>query len=891
MKENHELVAFNRGLISPLALARVDVKRVGLSAEVQDNWMPRTLGPMSLRPGLQYLGTTYNNAKAFNIPFVFNNNDAAVVELTDYNMRVWVNDVVVTRPAVGTVLANPTFVTDLSSWTSADEGSTTLSSWRAGGYLALLGDGTNAAIRYQVLTIANADQNVQQALRIVVVQGPCLLRVGVSQGDDTYISETTLQPGTHSLAFTPTGAAVYVQLFARGTYATLVDSCAVESAGVMVIPTPYPVASLPTIQYDQSGDVIFVVQSTLRSTRIERRGPYSWSIVNFVADDGPFLLPNTGPTTLTPSAITGEITLTASKAMFYTGHVGALFQLTSTGQSVTQALGAANVYTNPVQVTGLTATRAININISGVWTATVTLQRSVGAVGSWVDVASYTTNQAIVYNDTFDNQIIFYRLGIKAGNYTSGTATAAISYPFGSITGALRVVSVTSSTLVSGTVVAPLGATTATPTWAEGAWSTHRGFPSALVFDDGRLWFAGKDKLWGSVSDAYTSFDPNHIGDAGPVSRSIGQGPVDVISWLASTVRLLMGAQTAEKLIGTSLGDPITPTNFNMRNVSTYGSATMMAMVLDRSVMFVDRTSTRLMEAEIAQFYSTVSTTELTTIVPELCAAGIVRTALQRRYDTRVHCVLANGTVAVLIFDKNENVQCWVTVSTAGFVEDVVVLPSPANALEDIVYYTVRRTINGLTVRYHERWALISECVGGAVNKQADAFYYWTGASSSTITGLNHLIGQWVVCWANSKDLGSYFVSNAGSITLSEPTTAAIVGIGYTANYTSSKLAYAARGGSALNQTKRVNHVGFVLSNTHAQGLLYGVDPAHLDNLPAEEDGAAVDTNYLWTEYDNNTFTINGTYDPDARVYLRATAPRPCTVMAAVLGIKTNEDL
>ena len=62
--------AFNRGLISPLALARVDLKRSALSAEEQTNWMPRTLGSMMLRAGWQYIGSTASNAAARYIEFV-----------------------------------------------------------------------------------------------------------------------------------------------------------------------------------------------------------------------------------------------------------------------------------------------------------------------------------------------------------------------------------------------------------------------------------------------------------------------------------------------------------------------------------------------------------------------------------------------------------------------------------------------------------------------------------------------------------------------------------------------------------------------------------------------------------------------------------------------------
>jgi hypothetical protein len=52
-RTNASLLAFNRGEVAKLALARVDLERMRLSAETQVNWMPTVLGPMMLRPGTQ----------------------------------------------------------------------------------------------------------------------------------------------------------------------------------------------------------------------------------------------------------------------------------------------------------------------------------------------------------------------------------------------------------------------------------------------------------------------------------------------------------------------------------------------------------------------------------------------------------------------------------------------------------------------------------------------------------------------------------------------------------------------------------------------------------------------------------------------------------------------
>lgn len=872
-----ELLAFNRGVVSPLALGRTDIKRVAMSAEQQTNFIPRVLGPMSLRPGLQRLGNSYTDAKAYYLPFIFSTDDTAAIELTNNAMRVRVADALITRVSVSTVVTNGSFTTDVTGWTDNDQVGAT-SAWQTGGYLSLLGTGTAAAIRDQVLTVAGGDQNKQHALNIVVTQGELILRVGSSAGGADYIAETTLRPGVHSLAFIPTGASVNVRLMARLSYATLVDSCTVEPAGDMVIPTPWTEALLPKIRARQSGDVIFIACKGVKQKRIERRGVNSWSVVDYVANLGPFRVGNATPITITPSALTGTITLTASEALFKAENVGGLYAVDSTGQAVTKVISAADVYSDPIRVTGIAAGRTFGITVTGTWVGTVTLQRSVGAIGSWVDVSNYTTNQSTTLSDTLDNQIIYYRIGIKPGNYTSGTATVALAYSAGTIRGVARVTSFTSDTSVSAVVVKDFGALTATVDWLEGAWSDRRGFPSAVGIHEGRVWWAGTDKINGSVSDDFANFDDSVTGDSGPISRSIGAGPVDTINWLMESQQLLVGAQGAELICrSSSLGEPLTPTNFNMKEATSRGSLAIDAAKVDTSAIFVDRSGSRVYELEYDSIGTSYTANDLTSINPEIGAAGIVRVAVQRRPDTRIHFVRADGTVAILVFDRAEEVKAWVEVETNGVVEDAFVLPGDE---EDKVYYSVKRHINGSDVRFLEKWAKQSECVGGQLNKQADAFLQYTGALTNTITGLTYLEGETVIVWGNGADLGTRTVSG-GQIVLTTPVTNAIVGLPYTARF---------RGVKAQNLTKhkKIDKVGLVLLNTHMQGLRFGQSFDLLDDMPAVEQGAVTATDVVWSDYEFDDITLNGTFDPNARLCLEASAPRPCTVSAVVLTVSAN---
>jgi hypothetical protein len=884
---NIELLAFNRGLVSRLALARTDIKRVSMSAEEQVNWIPRVLGPMSLRPGLQYLGNTNGNLYSSHIPFIFSTTDTALIELTNNVMRIRVNEALVTRASVSTAVTNGTFTSNVTSWTDSDEVGGT-SAWATGGYMSLLGNGTAAAIRDQTLTVAVGDQNVEHALNIVVTQGECILRVGSSAaGTDELISETTLRPGQHSLAFTPTSGSVYVRLMSRLSYATLVDSCVIASAGVMTITSPWASTDLLNIRAKQSGDVLFVACTGVAQKRIERRATNSWSIVDYVANLGPFRVGNSTPITLAPSALSGTITLTASQALFKSTNVGSLFSIDSTGQAVSTSITASDVYSDPIRVTGIAAGRTFGITVTGTWVGTVTLQRSVGDIGSWVDVSSYTTNQSTTLSDTLDNQIIYYRIGVKPTNYTSGTIDVSLAYAAGTIKGIARVTAYTSTTSVTAVVVKAFGALTATVDWAEGSWSPRRGYPSAVGLHEGRVWWAGKDKILGSVSDDFANFDDSTVGDSGPINRSIGAGPVDTINWLLESQQLLVGAQGAELICrSSSLGEPLTPTNFNLKEATSRGSRGVEAVKVDTSAIFVDRSGSRVYELEYDNIGVSYSAVDLTAIAPEVGEPTITHIAVQRRPDTRIHFVRSDGKVAILVFDKAEDVKAWITVETDGLVEDVFVLPGDE---EDKVYYTVARTIGGSTVRFLERWAKQSECVGETLNKQADAYVSYTGAATTTITGLSHLEGKSVVCWADGVDKGTYTVAS-GQITLLTAVTNAVVGLTYRARYKSVKLSMLTKAG-AVGPTlkKKVNKVGLMLLDTHAQGLMYGQEYDYLDDLPQVEQGAVVDPDYIWADYDFDAVEINGTHDNNARLCLEANAPRPCTVLAAALTVTMNE--
>src|SRR3990167_44138 len=563
----------NRGRVSKLALGRVDLDRTRLMAEIQTNFVPRTLGSMMLRPGFQYIGTINNSSTARLLPFVFSATDAAILELTSTAMRVWIDDAIVIRTASTSSITNGSFSdTALTGWTDADETGTT-SGWlstglysTSTGFLTLVGTRYARAKRRQAVTALAGTYG----LSVRVDRGPVNLRVGSSTGGDDYITETSLRTGHYSLSLTTTGT-FYIELSGNTEYSGRVKSITIESSGNMVLDTTWSGADLGLIRYDQSADIMFVANSSYPPKMIERHAAQSWAVRRYEPEDGPFRAINITNTQITPTGRTGAINLPTNNSFFTPAHVGALVRITSVGQAVSVAITTANQFSEAIRVSGVSDGRKFQILVtsSTSWVATAKVQRSIREEGSWADVSGVTFTSTIdsTHNDSLDNQIAFYRIGVGS-TFTSGTLVCQLSYASGGLTGVARIATVPTDT-PSAAVLTSLGSTNPTELWEEGEWSNYRGWPSAVALHEGRLWWAGKGKIWGSVSDAYESFDPDEEGDAGPINRAIGSGGVDEIPWLSSLGRLIVGTDGRELQAKTgSLDEPLTPSNFNLTDVS-----------------------------------------------------------------------------------------------------------------------------------------------------------------------------------------------------------------------------------------------------------------------------------------------------------------------------------
>lgn len=785
--------------------------------------------------------------------------------------------------------------------------------------------------------VDTGDLNTEHSLKIDVERGPVTLRVGSSDGGDDYISEASLGTGQHNLSFTP-DADFYITLQTDAQVNRIVSSLTVGDSGIVELSTPWTNDALDTIRYDQSADVVYV-DSVKKPKQIERRGAgRSWSVVDYDFIKGPFRAQRSSRAELAVAQTFGNTTMTADIPFFRSGHLGALFQLSHDGQNGTWYLGAGGAATDAIEMTGIRDTgvlnedtgvakhheRQIRFDLSGAYTGKLTIQKSLNGPNDgfhdteFLDTGRNDTGTGRIWvTDHDDNVTVWYRAVIPEDSYDTGAVLVNAYYANGSKTGIARVTDVLDNQTVSVEVLERFSDTVRTSSWAESNWSTERGFPSSVAFHDGRLFHAGGARLYGSAPDDFNNFDPDIEGESQPLNKTLGAGPVDTVFYLASLIRLVVGTAGAELAVrATSIDESLTQANSSVKDFSTQGSADLRSVKVDSRAFYVQRSGSRLFSIGFGQDIQAVGdfeSQELTLLVPKLLKAGVRSIAVQRQPDTRIHCVLNDGRVAILTYEPQEEVLAWSTwVSDTGVnsqVERAMVLPGTD---EDQVYYHVQRTINGEKKRFLEKWATETESTGDTgLSFIADCSASWTD-TGATGTAFGHLIGAQVVAWGDDTgqthtgrdltpdDTGGtqqlLTVDTGGGIAVSG-SSKGVGGLPYDAKFMSAKMAYGAEAGTALTQYKRIGALGLILSQTHNNGLFVGGDTgnpgATLDPLPRmnKDDTGAVDPDRIYTEYDEMSFPINGEHDTDSRLYLKGKAPRPVTVLAAVPEVETNDKI
>ena len=218
---------------------------------------------------------------------------------------------------------------------------------------------------------------------------------------------------------------------------------------------------------------------------------------------------------------------------------------------------------------------------------------------------------------------------------------------------------------------------------------------------------------------------------------------------------------------------------------------------------------------------------------------------------------------------------------TDGLFESVACIPGTE---QDDVYFIVKRTINGVTKRYVE--VMPERIEGGDVQKAfcVDCGLVYSGAATSTLSGLDHLEGKTVAVYANGSVEPSAIVTG-GEITLGRTCTYAVVGLPYTCDFETLDIDFDDAEGTSVGRLKTLSSATLKVEDT--RGFWAGPDFNTLDEARMLDESYGDDPAPLYTG--EKTINLDGGFDTSVRVCVRQIDPIPLTISAIVPEVMISE--
>jgi hypothetical protein len=379
--------------------------------------------------------------------------------------------------------------------------------------------------------------------------------------------------------------------------------------------------------------------------------------------------------------------------------------------------------------------------------------------------------------------------------------------------------------------------------------------------------------VWLSKVGDYENFEEG-VKDAD--SFSLGIPTQDIILWTESLEALLLGTAGDEWMIGSNkLQTPISPTNFAVKQQSTYGSADIQAQKINEVLLFVDFVKRKIREMTFAADVEKFVSPDMTALADHITEAGVACMAHQKNPDSILWCVLDDGSLISLVYDRQQDVIAWSPHPIDGTVQSVCVTPGTN---EDDVWISIKRTIDSSDKIYIEKMA--TRIQGDIENSFfVDSGIVVTG-TSATISGLDHLEGETVVALVDGVYDGTFTVSS-GDITLTTtPTAQAIVGLPYTAVLQPMRIIQNNQLGSSMASNTRVSALKVVFMNT--KGAQYGDSTSNLFSFNFSDERLE-NANYVTGLFSGDVpVNMPGGFSTENPVVISSSQPYPMTVKAMI---------
>ena len=463
-------------------------------------------------------------------------------------------------------------------------------------------------------------------------------------------------------------------------------------------------AMLNGMCWTQSADTLIVVHPDLQPVRITRTSDTAWTATAITFDSIPKYAYNidfhtNNGSTLTPSAVSGNVTLTASTTHHDSGSAQAGSSTTITLKNTSSATDDIynGMYVTITSGTGAGQIRIIEDYVGSTKVATVNIPFSPAPNGtSNYEITTWTTQSV--------NQYINVQPQGRARitRYVSSTVVEAVTeYPFFNTT----VIGAGRWELEHG---------------YEDVWSTARGWPRSVTFHEGRLYFGGSKSrpatVWASRIGLFFDFQPTESLDDDALEATLETNQLNVIVDMISGRDLQVFTTGAEFFVPQAGTEPITPTTIAFKAVSRNGTKLgTRVQTIETGTVYVQRQGKALNEFLYSDTQATYVTQRISLLAGHLLK-NPYRLSLRRATSTDEGDLLLSvneqdGTMAVFSVLRSQQITAPSEYTTDGLFLDV-------NVDVTDIYTVIKRTFNGVNRFFIEQFQndLFTDCafVGGS---------------------------------------------------------------------------------------------------------------------------------------------------------------------------------
>ncbi|MDY7802817.1 hypothetical protein U0E23_10095 [Burkholderia stagnalis] len=727
---------------------------------------------------------------------------------------------------------------------------------------------------------------------ITTSQGPAVRR-----GGKRYVGEIKdSSKRAWFLPFIVSDGIAYMLEFGDHYIRFFADRGQLVSAGSPVeVATPYALADLTTedgtfaIRATQSADTMYLFHGAYPTQKLLRTSSTTFSLQPVTFVGGPFTTINTDTgATVSASAQTGAVTLTASVDVFRPSDVGTLFYLEQIDNSfvrpwgVNKAVVVGDLRRVDLRVYKCTQIGANATQVTGTETPTHTIGRRWDGPGT----DDVTTDPYGAIGVEWEYQHSGYGMVLISG-YTDARH----------VTGTVMTNDPAEPGMLPNTVV-----TGGTYRWARSLFNSTDGFPQMGTFWRNRLALMRDRWLALSVSADYENFKAKEADaqtDDSAIVQQLNARQLNKLAWMVESDSLLVGMTGDEWIIGpANESQPVSATNLNAARRTSYGSKRIQPIQVGGAILFVQKSGRKLRDFRYDFSSNNYASTDVTKLADHVTRGkssggnGAMSVCYQQEPHSIVWVARADGQLIGLTYDEEtgrSDVYGWHRhPDQNGFVECVASMPAPDGSADDL-WLIVRRTINGRSVRYVEYLnASLQDDDAQSAAFYVDAGITYSGVPTQTIGGLSHLEGQTVAVLTDGAVHPTRVVTG-GSIALDWPASVAHIGIPTKCRLQTMQLNAGAADGTAQGKTKRVSSVVTRFSRSQGGAVGPSFESDDLEQLNFRRPSNAMDRAVpLFTgDMESNW---RGGYEGQSWICYQNDQPLPVTLLGFFPIVTTQDD-